>query len=86
MAYYGRKSNTQPRLTGKPCDVCGKVPPPRWHKHHDISLFSFQQHAQNRIHIDPRYANHPRVNRPDLANAKLCPECAEELIFAPLNK
>ena len=85
MAYYGRKSNTQPRLTGKACEVCGYLPEKRWHKHHDFSTLSIEQHSQNRCRIHPSYANNPRVNRPDLANKMLCPNCAEELIFKPLN-
>jgi len=86
MAYYGRQSNTGPRLTGKPCDVCGSTPEMRWHRHHDHSTLSIERHSQNRAKIDAYYANHPKVNRPDLANKMLCPDCAENLIFKPLNK
>lgn len=86
MAYYGKQSGTQPRTTGKPCDICGFIPVKRWHKHHDHSTFVHQLHSQNRIKIDPYYANHPRVNRPDLANKMLCSSCAEKLIFQPLNQ
>ena len=85
MAYYGRKSNTEPRLTGKPCDVCGKAPEKRWHRHHDHSALGIIQHAQNRTKIVAYYASHPRVNRPDLIGKMLCPDCAEKLIFGPLN-
>jgi len=87
MAYYGKQSNTQPRITGQPCDICGTVPDTRWHKHVDYGrTVSIQKHAQNRIKIDAYYANHPRVNRPELAGKHLCPECANTLIFIPINR
>lgn len=86
MGYYGRKSNTRPRLTGRLCEVCGETPEMRWHKHHDHSLLSIEKHSQNRIKIEAYYANHPNVNRPDLANKRLCPDCAETLVFQPMNR
>ena len=86
MAYYGRKSNTKPRLSGKPCDACGHMPVMRWHKHHDHSTFSIEKHSQNRSKVAPYYANHHKVNRPDLANKMLCPDCYNLLISIPMNK
>jgi len=86
MAYYGRQAYTKPRLTGKPCDVCGCVPEMRWHRHHDYSTFSIEQHSQNRSKVDSYYANHHQVNRPDLANKMLCPDCFNELIILPINR
>ena len=85
MAYYGKKSNTKPRVTGKACEVCGLTPEMRWHKHSEFgTTLSIEKHSQNRIRILPYYAD--KINRPDLADKMLCPECAEELIFKPINK
>lgn len=84
MALYGR-AISESRKTGKVCDICGCLPQTRYHRHVDYGrTIGIEEHAQNRIKIAKCYAD--LANRPDLTDKRLCPDCAEELIFGPINK
>ena len=80
-----RYDDSPGRKTSPACDVCGKQPESRNHRHVDCGrAYDVRQHAQNRIKISTHYADW--AQRPDLAGKRLCPDCAEALVFGPINR
>ena len=75
------------RLTSPACEVCGQAMPTHLERHVDNgSCYDVRPHASNRVKVDTYYAQHSRVNRPELAGKYLCADCYEQLILTPLNK
>ena len=78
-------NDSQGRKTSPACEACGKAPDMEMLQHVDHGRhYGTRLHARNRVRIEAYYAN--KVNRPDLANKRLCPECANDLVFIPLNR